>query len=134
MCGEIGYENISKKIGSEAHTVTSSYKRNDMVMAVSRDATIHQALWLGHTRSETPISPEGAELVILPIKNYTEKGVWFNVPEGKAIEAFLVKNPNFKLAGGQGIFIVTRPATSEELKKCSHPRHPKFINKKDFLK
>ncbi len=89
------------------------------------------APWLGHVRSETQdkiLKDAGSpERINIPATEYTERGVPFSVPPGHAIEGVLIKNKNFPQ--GQGIFIVTRPVSEEEKKKCSHPRHPKFIKK-----
>ncbi len=87
-----------------------------------------QAPWLGHSRTESPTPPNSTP-VQLDFESYVEKGVRFEVPRGKSVEAYLVKNDRFPQ--GEGLFIVTRPATQEELARCPHPRHPKLVDRKE---
>jgi hypothetical protein len=111
VCGTIKYEGISRKIG-------------DLVeYEVPPTRAIWTAPWLGHCREESGI-PENATEVKIFAGSYTEKGVEFSVPPGKKINAYLIKSPHFP--GGEGIFLITRPVTQEELKRCQHPRHPKY--------
>jgi len=109
MCGTIAYENTSHKIGNLV-----AYQDEDRIL---------RAPWLGHARQESP-RPANSKLVKLIAETYTEKGVEFQVPQGKQVEAYLVKNSNFPK--GEGLFVITRDATPEELKRCPHPRHPRF--------
>jgi hypothetical protein len=115
MCGSIKYENIAHKIGN-------------LVTVFKQTGEKIEAPWLGHIRDDNPNPPADKETVVIPVKEYTEKGVWFSVPENYAIEANLITNKAFP--NGYGVFIVTRNATKEELKKCSHPRHPRFLKLK----
>ena len=108
MCGSLKYEDISHKIG-------------DMVTYVTQTGIASSAPWLGHSREESR-DPANSETVFLPATSYFEKGVEFHIPDDETIEAFLVKSNNFP--AGEGIFIKTRPATPQEMKKCMHPRHP----------
>lgn len=110
MCGTIKYENIAGRIGHLVPVITSSGK-------------IREVPWLGHSRSES-LQPKNSEKVYISVSEYTERDISFSVPKGKVIEGWLVQSPNFPRK--EGLFIITRPATQEELKKCPHPRHPKI--------
>ena len=100
------------------------FKLNDLVPCLMPDGSTVMAPWLGHSRQES-IPPKNATLVKLNISTYTERDVEFQVPSGHVIDAYLVKNDNFPLK--EGVFIITRPASTTELKKCKHPRHPRIV-------
>lgn len=114
MCGSLRLEGFEKKIGVTIPIITNKNEHLDVQ-------------WLGHHRSENPKDPPNSERVRVLTSAYTEKEVEFPVPEGQCIEGLLVKHKNFP--NGTGLFIVTRPATKEELTKCKHPRHPVFVSK-----
>jgi hypothetical protein len=111
ICGSLRSENIDKKIG------------NPVPIRFSNGST-SEGVWWGHHRLENKRTPENSTLVTIPAESYTEREVEFSIPEGAEISALLVENDRFP--NGSGIFIITRPATLSELKKCKHPRHPKF--------
>lgn len=123
MCGTLKYEGTSKKIGK---VLGITVDRNQNAIAIRSDGSHIIAQWLGFVRSESGLPKLPHEIVHLPAKVYYEQGVPFSVPPGKAIKAFLVNCKNYPT--GKGIFIITRNATPEELKRCKHPRHPLLVN------
>lgn len=102
-------------------------KKIGHILPVQVAGETQEVPWLGHARSETleknGFLPNQQMGTITP-KEYTEKGVPFKVPPGKSIEVVITTSSNFP--SGKGAFIVTRPASAEELKRCPYPRHPKF--------
>lgn len=114
MCGTIKYEGVANKIGHLVYFEVPNCRGR------------LSATWLGHCRSEKGAPPNSQEVTLIGT-SYTEKGIEFSIPQGYAISAYLIDSPNFP--NGKGIFVRTRDATSEELKKCSHPRHPVLVKK-----
>lgn len=117
MCCNARREGIDYKIG---HLVPCR---------LSNGREIHLP-WYGFTREESRI-PDGSTPVKIEWTSYQEKGregiVDFKVSGNQAIQAYIVKNPKFPQ--GEGLFVVTRRATSVELLRCSHTRHPKLIQR-----
>lgn len=112
MCGSLRFEKMNKVIG-------------ELVPILDTSKVLRWVRWQGHHRSEKEL-PEGAVTVKIPVTEYSEKNVPFQVGEGKAIEALYVKKDTFP--GGEAVFIITRPASKEELKKSPAPRHPRIID------
>jgi hypothetical protein len=120
MCGTLKYENTAGKIGK----IPPGCSPKQVTTIIREDGSHDIAQWLGHIRGEKGPPALPHERVLIPAREYTEKDTPFQVPPGKAIEAYLITSPNYPQ--GEGVFIVTRPATEEELKICPHPRHPTF--------
>jgi hypothetical protein len=121
MCGSLRYENVGHTVG---RLVTPYGKGDDYTIEyITEYGKAGTAPFLGHSRSENTW-PNNSVPVRIYAATYTELGVEFTIPEGHYIEAALVSNKTFERFGGAGIFIRTRRATAEELKRCPHDRHP----------
>ena len=121
MCGTLKYEVTGKKIGNLTATP------NQPVTVEKMDGSSQLVRWLGHIREESGPPKPPHEQVRIPVTEYTEGGVVFQVPRGKALEGYIIKSPNFP--SGEGLFLITRNATPTELKRCRHPRHPRIVDR-----
>jgi len=123
MCGTLKLEDIKGRIGNLL------VRDKPWVTVELPDGSTESAPILGFKREESPLLPDIQEEVVIPhVVSYTERDsnlgdIEFELPENsRGIRAVLTRRDT--LPHGKGVFIVTRPATRDELRRCNHRRHP----------
>jgi hypothetical protein len=97
----------------------------EILLCTDNPNPIMEVRWLGHHNVRRRLNVDTQRIAVVRAVSYEEKGTWFDVPKGKNITVVLTETPSFPEE--KGAFVLTRPATEDELAECSCIQHPFFL-------